>query len=134
MKRSSSRKTNLKKRKAPVEEPAIIIPVQEPIINPAPQAKLDSLREKEIELEKILKIQQKSDELAKGTSDLAEGIKILSDGAKNVADTLIKWETVFGIMGATNNGETKTNDKWVRFVKPSDNDTLEISPKKSRNI
>ncbi|GAA5796668.1 hypothetical protein HPULCUR_002043 [Helicostylum pulchrum] len=88
--------------------------------NPASQAKLDLYLEKRAELEAVLQIKRKSDELKKSSNDLYEAFKIVTESTKSVSDTLANWEGAFNIMGDSNIGKTKTTDKWVRFVKPID--------------
>lgn len=123
------RKRNaMNKRRAPASK----VPAQQLITNPAPQAKIDALRSKEMELERILTIQQRSEELAKTTAELTNGIKMLTDDSKNVVDIIAKWDVVFGIMGVTDKREANSTEEWVRFVKPRD--SPEPPSKKQKNV
>lgn len=94
-----------------------ILPIVEPVVNPASQAKLDLLAEKEAELNQVLKIKEKSDALVKCFNDLAEGITNVSKGAQGVSNTLRNWDNVFSIMGEMNHHKEESNPHWVRFEK-----------------
>ncbi|GAA5815516.1 hypothetical protein MFLAVUS_009028 [Mucor flavus] len=137
MKRSLSRKTSTikkkpKQRSQELHKPDIIVAVEKPVANPAPQAKLDLYLDKRAELESVLQIKQKSDELKKNSNDLNEAIKILSESAKSVGDILANWEGVFNVMGDSNIGKMKTTDKWVRYVRLNDNEGSESIAEKRR--
>ncbi|KAG2228869.1 hypothetical protein INT48_003157 [Thamnidium elegans] len=110
----------------------MVLDAKKPVVNPAPQAKLDLYLDKRTELESVLQIKQKSDELKKSSNDLNEAIKILSESAKSVGDILANWEGVFNVMGDSNIGKMKTTDKWVRYVRPNDNEGSESIAEKRR--
>ncbi|CAO3615757.1 unnamed protein product [Mucor hiemalis] len=68
----------LKRKQITKEEPKLIEPIVETVLNPASQAKLNLLAEKEAELEQVFKIKEKSDALVICFNELAEGITIYS--------------------------------------------------------
>lgn len=131
MKPWSLRKKNPKKRRASLEEPVQVVSVQETVIHPSWQAKLDIIHAKEIEFESISKIQQQSEALATTTANLAKGIRMLTDDADNVVDILAKWDVVFGVMGDSERHKTNRTDEWVRFLKPQD--SLESTLKEQKD-
>lgn len=106
-----------------------IEPIEEPVLNPASQAKLALLAEKEKELEQVFKIKEKSDALVKCFQDLAEGVTDLSKGAQGVSETLANWNRVFNIMGEMKYDDNNRNPKWVRFESSiiSDNSSIQQS-------
>lgn len=113
------------------QQPKSIDPIEEPVLNPASQAKLALLAEKEKELDQVFKIKEKSDALVKCFQDLAEGITDLSKGAQGVSETLANWNRVFNIMGEMKYDDNSKNPKWVRFessiISDNNNTTIQQS-------
>jgi hypothetical protein len=88
---------------------------QESVIvnNPASQAKLDLIKEKQREVEETTKLKESSAQMVQYFHDLSDGIKDLTKSAQGVSKTLENWDHIFGTMGEMNKNEEHA--VWVRF-------------------
>lgn len=95
---------------ANAEIPELVI-----VNNPASQAKLDLIKEKQREVEETSKINESSAQMVQYFLDLTDGIKDLTESAQGVSKTLENWDHIFGTMGEMNRNKEKP--VWVRFKK-----------------
>ncbi|KAL0077528.1 hypothetical protein J3Q64DRAFT_1768112 [Phycomyces blakesleeanus] len=91
-----SRQKNQNKSDAHIPEP------RESISNQASQAKLNLIREKTLELEKIKEMNAMSNGLVLLFGDVADSMKDLSKGAEGVSKIMENWDYVFRIMSMVN--------------------------------
>ncbi|KAI9009993.1 hypothetical protein CLU79DRAFT_839798 [Phycomyces nitens] len=75
---------------------------RESISNQASQAKLNLIREKTLELEKIKEINSMSNDLVLLFADIADSMKDLSKGSEGVSNIMSNWDHVFRIMSMVN--------------------------------
>lgn len=94
----------------PAPAPEVVV-----ITNPASQAKLDLISEKQREVEETEKVKQLSNQMGKYFRELADCFKELTAGTTNVGDVLENWDLIFSTMGEMNTNREKPS--LVRFKK-----------------
>lgn len=94
-------------------EPTPVVP-EVNINNPASQAKLELIQEKQREVEEAEKVKQLSYQMGNYFRELADCFKELTAATTNVGNTLENWDLIFSTMGETN--QEKNEPSWVRFA------------------